>query len=82
MKSLLLAALLLLPQEKPKVTDPQYVVVFEIRQNNMLTDPVAHVNVLVNATSEGDAAIKAYAYLTVFSREESRLKFLEAAARK
>ena len=79
MKLLLVIALLLCPQQK--VTDPEFVCTFSIKQDKPLTDPTVHIHVLVNGKSEADAAIIAFKYLQGFVREE-KLTFMEANLKK
>lgn len=79
MRTLLLALILLCPQQ---VTAPEWIVVFEVKQEKPILDPVVRINVVVKANTEGEAAIRAHTYVTALMRDEGKLIFLEAAPKK
>ena len=59
MKSLLLAALLLMPAQQ---SEPLWTVVFRFKQDNVNL-PECRIYIMVRASQEGEAAIKANRYI-------------------
>lgn len=81
MRCLLLATLLLFPQQETprEVTKSDYVVVFTLRKVNLL-DPEVRIHMLVKADSEGEATLKGYRYMyeRVSLKTSDDLVFVEA----
>lgn len=61
-----IAAVLAIPleaQQPPKVTDPEYTVVFTFKKKTAV-DSLCRIYILVSAKTEGEAAIRAHKYLS------------------
>lgn len=71
-------------QERPDVTKPEWAVRFEMGRKDPLKDPLCHVSLVVRATCEGEAVMKAIRYLQMQLAVDTfdRLNFYDAQERK
>jgi hypothetical protein len=75
------AMLLCIPAEGQSVTKPQYTVTFRFKpQANIQVQPEARIYILVDASTEGEAAINAHKFISekLTTNAAENLQFLEA----